>query len=62
MAKLHIDHLTTQLTKRTLHLALESLPEDRDEAYENVMNRISSQNEREKHLAMTTLKMDYFCK
>lgn len=56
MAKLHTDLLTEQLTERELHSALEQLPEDLSKAYGNVMNRISSQNEKRRHLAMTTLK------
>jgi hypothetical protein len=62
MAKLHIDHLAAQVTERKLHSALEQLPVDRDEAYGNVMDRISSQNEAQKHLAMTTLKWITFAK
>jgi hypothetical protein len=56
MAKLQIDLLAEQLTERELHSALENLPEDLSQAYGNVMNRISAQNEKQRHLAMTTLK------
>jgi hypothetical protein len=62
MAKLHTDLLAEQLTERDLHSALEQLPEDLNKAYGNVMNRISSQNEKRRHLAMTTLKWITYAK
>ena len=62
MAKLHIDHLAAQLTKGTLYLAMEKLPEDREETYGNAMNRSSSQNMKQQHLAMITSRWITFTK
>jgi hypothetical protein len=62
MAKLHVDYLCEQITESNLHWALKALPEDRNEAYENIINRIYSQPEMEMCLAMSTLKWITFAK
>jgi len=62
MAKLHIDLLAEQLTEREVNSALENLPVDLSEAYGSVMKRISAQKEKQRHLAMTTLKWITYAK
>jgi hypothetical protein len=56
LAKLHIDSLSTKSTIKAVREALNNLPKDLNDTYDNAMKRIENQNEEDKtvaHLALT---------
>ncbi|KAJ7108274.1 hypothetical protein C8R44DRAFT_938293, partial [Mycena epipterygia] len=55
LAKLHIESLSTKNTIKAVRDALQCLPRDLDQTYDEAMQRINSQNEDDKQLAKLTL-------
>ena len=55
MAKLHMDSLTKQPHRKALRLALENLPPELDETYNDALARISSQDKEDTKLAHQVL-------
>ena len=56
IAKLHIDLLAEQTTKKDILSALRQLPEGLNSLYEIVITRIQALKQKQRDLAMTTLK------
>ena len=55
MAKLHMDSLTKQPHRKALRLALENLPPELDETYDDALARISCQDKEDTKIAHQTL-------
>ncbi|KAJ7080214.1 hypothetical protein B0H15DRAFT_997583, partial [Mycena belliarum] len=55
LAKLHIGSLSTKNTVKAVRQALQSLPQDLDQTYDEAMERILSQSSDDKQLALQTL-------
>ena len=55
LAKLHIDSLSTKLTVKAVREALQHLPKDLNQTYDETMKRIDSQKEDERDLACQVL-------
>lgn len=55
MAKLHMDSLTKQPHRKALRLALENLPPELDDTYEDALTRINAQHKEDTKIAHQTL-------
>jgi hypothetical protein len=55
MAELHVGALGSKLNRKELLAALDTLPDQLNEMYDEVMNRIASQKDEEARLALKTL-------
>ena len=55
MAKLHMDSLTKQQHRKALRLALENLPPELDETYNDALARISSQDKEDTKIGLQVL-------
>ncbi|KAJ7071873.1 hypothetical protein B0H15DRAFT_793158, partial [Mycena belliarum] len=55
LAKMHLDSLATKITPKAVRQALQVLPQDLHQTYEEAMERILSQDLDSKQLALQTL-------
>ncbi|KAJ7241276.1 ankyrin repeat-containing domain protein [Mycena rebaudengoi] len=55
IAKLHIDSLATKSTVKAVRTALQNLPEDLEQTYDEAMERINAQNKEDREIARRTL-------
>ncbi|KAJ7241252.1 ankyrin repeat-containing domain protein [Mycena rebaudengoi] len=55
IAKLHIDSLATKSTVKAVRAALQNLPEDLEQTYDEAMEQINAQNKEDREIARRTL-------
>ncbi|KAJ7241265.1 ankyrin repeat-containing domain protein [Mycena rebaudengoi] len=55
IAKLHIDSLATKSTVKAVRAALQNLPQDLEQTYDEAMERINAQNKEDRKIARRTL-------